>query len=311
MLATHLNDFAKRKVLAVQDATSLLTGSFRSLFSPPRYFMDLVVQMDIIGFGSLPIVLLTGFFTGAVLALQTYKTLSTFGEVSLVGQVVALSLIRELGPVLTALMVAGRNASGMASELGSMLVSEQIDAMRALGTDPHRKLVAPRLFCDHHLPSPSDHPGEPCGAGRRAFVSVTVARLDSAQYWSSVYQALGFEDVVQGLSKPFIFAIIIALAGCYSGLTTTGGTEGVGRSTTRAVVYASVLVLVSDFFITKLMMGISISLSPRSTSESRDCGKKRTCCSSRERFSGLRGQGGTARCLLRGPIPERRRSFWA
>ena len=256
MLATHLNDFAKRKVLAVQDATSLLTGSFRSLFSPPRYLMDMVIQMDIIGFGSLPIVLLTGFFTGAVLALQSYKTLSTFGEVSLVGQVVALSLVREMGPVLTALMVAGRNASGMASELGSMLVSEQIDAMRALGTDPHRKLVAPRLFatiiCLPLLTILANFMGLVGGF----FVSVTVARLNSVQYWSSAYQALEYEDVVQGLSKPFVFGFIVALVGCYSGLTTTGGTEGVGRSTTRAVVYASVLVLVFDFFITKLMMGI-------------------------------------------------------
>ncbi len=256
MLATHLNNYAKRKVLAVQDATSLLTGSFRSLFSPPRYPMDLVLQMDIIGFGSLPIVLLTGFFAGAVLALQTYKTLSAFGEVSLVGQVVALSLVREMGPVMTALMVAGRNASGMASELGSMVVSEQIDAMRALGTDPHRKLVAPRLFatiiCLPLLTILADFMGLVGGF----FVSVTIARLNPAQYWSSAYQALEYEDVIQGLSKPFVFAVVIALVGCYIGLTTTGGTAGVGRSTTRAVVYASVLVLVFDFFITKLMMGI-------------------------------------------------------
>ena len=256
MLVAHLNNFAKRKVLAVQDATSLLIGSIRNLFSPPRYYLDLVIQMDIIGFGSLPIVLLTGFFAGAVLALQTYKTLSTFGEVSLVGQVVALSLIREMGPVLTALMVAGRNASGMASELGSMLVSEQIDAMRALGTDPNRKLVSPRLFatviCLPLLTILANFMGLVGGF----FVSVTIARLNAAQYWSSAYQALGYQDVVQGLSKPLVFAIVIAIVGCYFGLTTTGGTEGVGRSTTQAVVYASVLVLVFDFFITKLMMGV-------------------------------------------------------
>ena len=114
--------------------------------------------MDVIGVGSLPIVLLTGFFTGGVLALQTYRTLSAFGEVGLLGQVVALSVVRELGPVLTALMVAGRNSSGIASELGSMLVSEQIDAMRAFGTDPIRKLVLPRLICELSYAAASDHP---------------------------------------------------------------------------------------------------------------------------------------------------------
>src|SRR5579859_3243647 len=140
------DDFLKRKVLAVQEFTGLVFTSLRLIFSAPRYFIDTLLQMDVIGFGSLPIVLLTGFFTGGVLALQTYRTLSTFGEVSILGQVVSLSVVRELGPVLTALMVTGRNSSGIASELGSMLVSEQVDAMRALGTDPVRKLVTPRLF---------------------------------------------------------------------------------------------------------------------------------------------------------------------
>src|SRR2546425_896730 len=146
MLAVLFENFLKRKVLAVQEFTNLLASSFERAFSPPHYVIDTLVQMDIIGFGSLPIVLLTGFFTGAVLALQTYRTLSTFEEVGLLGEVVALSIVRELGPVLTALMVAGRNSSGIASEIGSMLVSEQVDAMRALGTDPLRKLVLPRLF---------------------------------------------------------------------------------------------------------------------------------------------------------------------
>src|SRR5689334_11301239 len=141
-----LGDFVKRKVLAVQEFTSLILTSLRLGFSSPRYYTDTLIQMDIIGFGSLPIVLLTGFFTGGVLALQTYRTLGAFGEVGLLGQAVSLSVVRELGPVLTSLMVAGRNSSGIASEIGSMLVSEQIDAMRALGTDPMRKLVAPRMY---------------------------------------------------------------------------------------------------------------------------------------------------------------------
>src|SRR5947209_18199681 len=138
-------DYVKESVLAVQDWATLAGASIRNVFKRPRYMADIIYQADIIGVGSLPIVVLTGFFTGAVLALQTSDTLARFGSSSLTGQVVSLSMVRELGPVLTGLMVAGRNASGMASELGSMKVTEQIDAMRALGTHPSQKLVTPRV----------------------------------------------------------------------------------------------------------------------------------------------------------------------
>src|SRR3989475_12186066 len=138
-------EFAKEKVQAVQDYSLLAGRSISGFFRQPRYMADAVQQADLIGVGSLPIVVLTGFFTGAVLALQTSNTLQRFGSLSLIGQLVSTSMGRELGPVLTSLMVAGRNASGMASELGSMVVTEQIDAMRALGTDPLKKLVTPRV----------------------------------------------------------------------------------------------------------------------------------------------------------------------
>jgi phospholipid/cholesterol/gamma-HCH transport system permease protein len=254
MINALIDRFVKRKVLAVQEFTELLISSVRHAFSRPRYLVDTLVQMDVIGFGSLPIVLLTAFSIGGVLALQTYGTLSRFGEVGLLGQVVALSMVREIGPLLTALMVAGRNSSGIASEIGSMLVSEQIDAMRALGTDPLRKLVTPRLYATLAtlplLTVLSDFFGMLGGA----IVSMSTARLSSAEYWTSAYQALEFEDVFQGLTKPFFFAVVVALVGCYSGLHTTGGTEGVGRSTTRAVVVACVLILVLDFFYTKFLI---------------------------------------------------------
>ena len=246
----------KRKVLAVQEFTELLVNSVRHAFTRPRYLVDTLVQMDIIGFGSLPIVLLTGFFTGGVLALQTYRTLGRFGETGLLGQVVALSMVRELGPVLTALMVAGRNSSGIASEIGSMLVSEQIDAMHALGTDPLRKLVTPRLYAAiitlPLLTVLSDFFGLVGGAA----ISISTARVSGAEYWHSAYQALEFSDCVQGLSKPFFFGAVIALVGCYFGLHTTGGTEGVGRSTTRAVVASCVMILLLDFFITKTLIAV-------------------------------------------------------
>jgi phospholipid/cholesterol/gamma-HCH transport system permease protein len=248
--------FVKRRVLAVQDFTFLLVSSLRRAFTPPRYVIDTLVQMDIIGVGSLPIVLLTGCFTGGVLALQTYRTLSTFGEVSILGEVVALSVVRELGPVLTALMLAGRISSGIASELGSMLVSEQIDAMRAFGTDPIRKLVLPRLLATLATLPLLTILADFCGMLGGFFISFYTVRLTSEEYWTTAYQTLTFQDVTQGLLKPFFFAVVVAMVGCYYGLNTTGGTEGVGRSTTQAMVVASVLILVLDFFITQFLIGI-------------------------------------------------------
>lgn len=259
MISALMARFVKRNVLAVQEFTFLLINSIQHAFSPPRYLDDTLIQMDIIGFGSLPIVILVGFFTGGVLALQAYRTLGTFGEEGLLGEVVALSLVRELGPVLTALMVAGRNSSGIASELGSMLVSEQIDAMRALGTDPLRKLVTPRLFATF-LTLPlltiiSDFFGMLGGY----LISSSTVRLTGQEYWASVYQSLTLQDVAQGLIKPFFFAVVIALVGCYCGLHTTGGTEGVGRATTQAMVVASVVILLLDFFITKFLVAIKFT----------------------------------------------------
>lgn len=249
-----LDDFAKQRVLAVQEFTLLSGRALENIFRSPHYGTDIIRQMDLIGFGSLPIVVLTGFFTGAVLALQSANTLSTFGETSLTGRLVMLSLVRELGPVLTSLMVAGRNSSGIASELGSMVVSEQIDAMRALGTDPSKKLVTPRLvatiFMLPMLTIISDFMGLLGGFATSFF----IIHLSPSQYWYSAYHALKFEDLFQGLLKPFVFAFLVALVGCYYGLTTKGGTQGVGRSTTQAVVAASVLILVSDFFLTKLIL---------------------------------------------------------
>lgn len=246
----------KRWVQAVQEFTFLLIDSLRHALTPPRYFVDTLIQMDVIGFGSLPIVVLIGFFTGGVLALQSYRTLSNLGAVGFMGKVVALSLVLELGPVLTALMVAGRNSSGIASELGSMVVSEQVDAMRALGTDPLRKLVIPRLVATvvtlPLLTILADFSGLMGGY----FISYSTVRLTTAKYWTSAYQALTYHDVTQGLIKPLFFAVLISLVGCYQGLHTTGGTEGVGRATTQAMVVASVLIVVVDFFITNFLIGI-------------------------------------------------------
>jgi len=256
MATFSLNNFAKDQIQAVQDYSLLAGRSLGNVFAQPRYFADMLLQADLIGVGSLPIVVLTGFFTGAVLALQTSSTLQQFGSLSLTGQLVSLSMVRELGPVLTGLMVAGRNSSGMASELGSMKVTEQIDAMRAMGVDPSKKLVTPRVIATvvmlFFLSIISDLVGLTGGF----MISYVLLGLNANQYWTTAYQSLRFGDVMEGLCKPVLFGFIISTVGCYYGLSAKGGTQGVGRATTQAVVAASVLILVSDFFLTRLLMGI-------------------------------------------------------
>jgi phospholipid/cholesterol/gamma-HCH transport system permease protein len=249
-----LTDVAKERIQTVQDYVFFCSQTIANLFRKPFYFSDMVRQADAIGVGSLPIVLLTGFFTGAVLALQAANTLERFGSINLIGELVSTSMVRELGPVLTSLMVAGRNSSGMASELGSMVVTEQIDAMRALGTDPMKKLVTPRVastvFMLFFLAIISDLVGLTGGL----MVAKVLLGLDARTYWSNAWQSLVFQDVFMGLIKPVLFGFIIATVGCFYGMNTSGGTQGVGRSTTQAMVASSVLILVLDFFLTRFLM---------------------------------------------------------
>ncbi len=249
-------EFAKEQIAGLQEYSLLSFRALASLFTPPIYWGDIFLQMDSIGFGSLPIVILTGFFTGCVLALQSATSLQQFGAVSMTGRLVSLSMMKELGPVLTGLMVSGRNASGMASELGSMKVTEQVDAMRALGVDPVRKLVLPRIaatvFMLFFLTILSDAVGVAGGA----LVSVFLLGLNFSSYFHSTYFALVYADVVQGLTKPIFFGFIIASVGCFFGMNTKGGTQGVGRATTQAVVVSSVLIIVVDFLISRTMIGL-------------------------------------------------------
>ena len=251
---TYLLDLLKEPVLAVQDFFVLAGKAFRNIFRRPHYGDDIILQMDAIGVGSLPIVVLTGFFSGAVMALQMSRALAQYGQVGKTGNVVSVTLVRELGPVLTALMVAGRNASGIASELGSMKVTEQIDAMRALGTDPVQKLVTPRLVATGVMLPLLTIIADFVGMFGGFIIAQFFLNLPARQYWTSVWRALEWNDVTQGLLKPLVFAIVISLVGCYYGLRTTGGTQGVGRSTTQAVVAATVLVFILDLLITKIFV---------------------------------------------------------
>lgn len=251
-------DIIKGPLYTIQGFFLISGRALLNIFRSPHYLDDVVLQMDIIGVGSLPLILLTGFFVGAVITLQMSKTLNQYGAQGEVGTVVAVTIVRELGPVLSAILVAGRNASGMASELGSMKVTEQIDAMRALGTDPVQKLVTPRLIATATmlplLTIIADFMGL---VGGYIVACVMLTLTTSTQFWSSAYQALEYSDVAQGLVKPFVFAMIIALVGCHYGMETSGGTQGVGRATTQAVVVSSVWIIVLTFFIGKIFVAFT------------------------------------------------------
>lgn len=248
--------YAKEKIAAIQDYALLSWHAVINIFSGPRYWADVFTQMDSIGVGSTPIIVLTGFFTGCVLALQSATSLKEFGSVSLTGNLVALSMVKELGPVLTGLMVSGRNSSGMASEIGSMKVTEQLDAMRALGTDPVRKLVTPRLYATVFMLFFLTILSDAFGIAGGALVSVTIMGLNASSYFHNSYRALVYGDIVQGLTKPLFSGFIIATVGCYFGMKTKGGTQGVGRSTTQAVVVSSIFIIIVDLLVTRAMIGI-------------------------------------------------------
>jgi phospholipid/cholesterol/gamma-HCH transport system permease protein len=247
---------AKQIVLTVQDYSLFAYRAVTNLFRPPVYWPDFLIQSDIIGVGSISIVLLAGFFTGGVLALQSAATLSAFGATAVTGRFVSMSMIRELGPVLTGIMVSGRNASSMASELGSMVVTEQIDAMRALGVDPLRKLVTPRIFASITMLLFLTIVADAFGIMGGAAVTIYMNHQNGTQYFSEAYEFLHYPDILQGLVKPLFFGYIIASIGCFYGMRTTGGTQGVGRSTIQAVVVSSVLIISVDFLISQVMIAL-------------------------------------------------------
>jgi phospholipid/cholesterol/gamma-HCH transport system permease protein len=242
-----------RSILELQETTVMAARALGGLVKGPRYFTETIAQMDAIGVGSLTIIMLTGFFTGGVLTIQTFPTLAFWGQQSQTGRLVAVSLVRELGPVLTALMVAGRVGSAIAAELGSMAVSEQIDAMRALGTDPVRKLVAPRILALLITLPLLTVLADCVGIGGGAFAATSIYGLSISEFLTSVRDGISTDDILGGVIKPTCFALIIGAVACYKGLTTDGGTVGVGRSTTRAVVTASIVVIISDFFLARAL----------------------------------------------------------
>jgi phospholipid/cholesterol/gamma-HCH transport system permease protein len=253
-LQSVITDALKRQVFLVQDYSLLAMRSVANLFTPPQYWLDTLEQMDVIGVGSLSIVLISAFFIGAVLVLQTASQFERFGSTAITGDVVSLALVRELGPTITALLIAGRNASGIASELGSMVVTEQVDAMRALGTDPTRKLVTPRVVATVLMLPLLVAVADFVGLIGGLVMSTLSLQLSAVQFWTHAINALAFGDLVQGFGKPLVFGFIISTVACYEGLRVRGGTQGVGRATTSAVVMSSVIVLVVDSFLAKVFL---------------------------------------------------------
>jgi phospholipid/cholesterol/gamma-HCH transport system permease protein len=242
-----------RDIAAQTGGLGMLTGrAFLAMVTPPYEIGQWVRQMEQIGVRSLGVAGITTIFTGMVLALQTALSLPSLGVKYYIGSVVAKSLVRELGPVLTALIVGGRIGSGMTAEIGTMKVTEQIDALRSMAADPVKKLVAPKLVATLVMLPALTVIGDFLGILGGLIVAVGTLNLTPGLYLNDVYEKLTLSDVFSGVCKSFFFAYFIAIIGCYNGLNTTGGADGVGRATTNTVVLAAILVLISDFFLTKL-----------------------------------------------------------
>ncbi|MCG8470113.1 MAG: ABC transporter permease [Gemmatimonadetes bacterium] len=249
--------------VSVHEYFTLLARLLRSCVTRPFYRRDVVQQMDTIGVASLFIVVLTGLFTGMVLALQSAVEMERFGATIYIGRLVGASTVRELGPVLTALMVTGRAGAGMAAAIGAMRVTEQVDALRTMGVDPIRKLVAPRFLAALIMLPLLTIVADLVAILGGLLIAVVKLDLTAELYMRSVYETLaqtGFVlryipiDLIQGLVKPLAFGGIMAVTSCFYGLRTTGGTEGVGRATTQAVVTTSILVLAVDYFLTQILI---------------------------------------------------------
>ena len=227
----------------------LFFAAIKQLFRPPLEVKNTFKQMLEIGVRSLPVVLITAIFTGMVFALQTFTGFKRFGAEALVGTVVALSMTRELGPVLTGLIVAGRAGAAMAAELGTMRVTEQIDALETLATNPVKYLVVPRFISGLIMLPAVTVVADLVGITGGYIVTVGMFKTSSVVYWKRTWDYLELSDIYNGLIKACFFGAAIALVSCYKGFYTTGGAEGVGKATTGAVVLSSMTILISDYFL--------------------------------------------------------------
>lgn len=259
----HVRRSVQTAILALQDVLLLAWQIVRALPGGRGAGARLLAQLDAIGVRSVPIVLLTGLFTGMVLALQASVQLAPFGATLFVGRFVAASMLRELGPVLSGIMVAGRVGAGIAAELGAMKVTEQLDALETLGAEPVRVLALPRVVAAAIAVPLLALIADAAGLAGAALVSSSYLGVPLRAFWGAALDQIvldGFiagmipADLVQGLVKPLVFGIILAVLACHHGLRATGGTAGVGVATTRAVVSASITILIADYFLTQLLL---------------------------------------------------------
>lgn len=242
-----------REGVAYLGGLSRLSWAFAKVaHTRPFGLREVIAQCESIGVKSMPIALLILFFVGLVFALQFGLTLQTMGAVPYLGKVTSLSIVRELGPVFTALVVGSRVGAGMAAEIGSMRVTEQVDAIRALGADPVKKLVVPRVLATTFMLPLVSLFADIVGIIGGMIISWVQFDLSMVHFYKSAVTTVRFTDFMSGYSKPFFFGFGIAIIGCYEGLTCGQGTEGVGRATTRTVVNVAVMVVLVDFFLTKL-----------------------------------------------------------
>ncbi len=244
----------KEVISDLQDLYLLSIGGVAGLVKRPFYLKDLIEQMDYAGAGSFSIVLLVSLFLGMALSLQLSAELSGFGLKMYTGNVVGISIIREIGPVITALVFAGRVGSGMASELGSMILGHQVDTLRVFGVDPVKKLVTPRVLSSIIMLPVLTIIGDAVSILGGYFIAVYVSHQSGTVYWSSIREVFVFENVFSGAIKPFIFGYIIASVSCHVGLSTRGGAIGLRRTTTRAVVTSFILIIVADFVLTRILL---------------------------------------------------------
>jgi phospholipid/cholesterol/gamma-HCH transport system permease protein len=223
------------------------------MFRPPPKFRNIFKQMEFVGVKSIFVVVLTGTFTGMVLALQGYHGFKMFSAESLVGSTVALGMTRELGPVLTSLMVTARAGSAMAAELGTMRVTEQIDALYVMAANPVKHLIVPRVIAGFLMVPLLTVVSDFMGIVGGYFVGVHILNINSGIFIKNITRLVELNDIYSGLVKAACFGLILSLVGCYKGFNTRGGAEGVGRATTEAVVLASISILISDYFLTAIM----------------------------------------------------------
>jgi phospholipid/cholesterol/gamma-HCH transport system permease protein len=255
-LFRNLIDWFKRFLFELQQLTFFSGKMVAKCFGRPIYFYDTMEQMHFIGVGSLYLVILTGMFAGQGMAYQFTYELASLGSKSYLGRILSIAIVRELGPVLTGLMIASRVSSGITAEIAAMVSSNQVNALRAFGIDPIRKLAAPRLISLVVMLPVLTVIADAVAIFGGWLVSEFIAHVSSHLYWSNVLEKLTFGNIAIGLIKPVAFSLVIAFISCYKGFSTSGGTKGVGRSTTNSVVLSSISILVVNFMITKLVLSL-------------------------------------------------------